>query len=72
MPDRIIIVDKETMYVCHMDTEILLVGTRKECQAHKDAQPFITDCWKVNKLEDYGHACYEMGYETAEPQWSEM
>lgn len=57
---------KDEVYVLHMDTDILFVGTQEECQAKKDAQPFPTDCWKVNNLADYGEACYGAGYESGE------
>lgn len=51
------------IYVCHIETDVLCVGTKEECQQYKDAQPFNTDSWIVNSLEGYGNTCYTNGRE---------
>ena len=52
------------IYVAHIGTDILCIGTEKECRDHKDAQTFRTDCWEIATVEDYGSSCYESGYDS--------
>lgn len=55
--------DHNTLYVCHMGSSVVFCGTKDECIAHKDAQPYRTDSWQINNLEDYGQSCYDDGYD---------
>ena len=59
---------RKTLFVCHMEDTIMKIGTRDECQAHKDAQHFNTYCWHVNTMEDYGSFCFNEGFESAAAQ----
>lgn len=59
---------RKTLYVCHMEDTIMMVGTQEECQAHKDAQHFNTYCWHVNTIVDYGSFCYDKGWKSAAAQ----
>jgi len=56
-------VTKPELYVAHIDSSIMFTGTKEECQAHRDALPFNTDCWRVSSIELYGAACYSDGYD---------
>lgn len=56
--------DHSTIYVAHIDSTICFCGTKQECEDYRAAQPYRTDCWKINTLEDYGSDCYSEGYDS--------
>lgn len=55
--------NKNEIFVCHIGSDIMFVGTEQECKDHQRAQPFRTDCWKIHSLEDYGSECYSEGHD---------
>jgi len=46
------------VYVIHIGTDIVMVGTEAECLAHKNAQDYNTDCWEIDNLDDCGYKCF--------------
>ena len=59
---------RANLYVVHMDTDILKVGSESECHAHKDAQKFNTSCWQIHPLSEFGSVCYDEGWDSAAAQ----
>jgi hypothetical protein len=53
------------IYILHLDTGIMFIGTFDECKSRKDEQPFPTDLWQISTISEYGQACYECGYDNA-------
>lgn len=66
--------DPNLQYVCYRETEILYIGNMDECEEFKAAeakklektQPLYTWNWQITSLAEYGEACYQQGYESAE------
>lgn len=52
---------QKDLYVAHIDTSIVLVGTKKECEDHRKSMPYPTDCWRISSLESYGESCWSRG-----------
>jgi spermidine/putrescine-binding protein len=59
-------VRKGEVYVAHSSGSVMFVGTEDECKEYQATREYRTDSWKINKLEDYGFACYEEGCDTGE------
>ena len=49
------------VHVCHKGTVVLCMGTFKACMLYKENN-ILVDYYEVNTVEDYGHSCYDAGY----------
>lgn len=52
------------VYVAHIGGSVMCIGTKEQCQSHKEAQPFNTDCWNICDVESFGEQCFESGYDS--------
>jgi len=55
--------NKPELYVAYIGTSIMYRGTKEECEAHRFALPYATDCWRISDIETYGEYCYSEGYD---------
>ena len=54
----------DEIYIAHIDSQIMCMGTKDECEAYRDSRPYRCDCWKISTVTEYGEHCYEFGCET--------